>query len=82
MAMITHRIVARHSKLFALRFGRLLEDWQADIDEQRKLINHRYSDEDTPSPIATMNLDREQQLRDRVQTAINAVFVDEHWMKL
>lgn len=80
--MISHKIVARHSKLFALRFDRLLEDWQADIDEQRKLINHRYSDEDTPSPIASMNLDREQQLRDRVQSAVNSIFEDERWVRI
>lgn len=80
--MISHKIVARHSKLFALRFDRLLADWQADIEAQRKLINHRYSDEDTPSPIASMNLDREQQLRDRVQAAVDAIFADEHWVKI
>ena len=82
MAMISHKIVARHAKLFQLRLERLLDDWAEDIDHQRLLIQHRYSDEDTPSPIASMNLDREQQLRDRVRAALDNIFEAEHWVKL
>ncbi len=82
MAMISHKIVARHAKLYALRIERLLDDWAEDIDHQRLLIHHRYSAEDFPEPIATMNLDREAQLRDRVRAAIDDILVREHWMRL
>lgn len=82
MAMISHKIVARHAKLFQLRLERLLDDWAEDIDHQRILIQHRYSDEDYPEPIATMELDRETQLRDRVRAALDDIFEAEHWPKL
>ena len=82
MAMISHKIVARHAKLYALRLERLLEDWAEDIDHQRLLIKHRYSDEDYPEPIATMELDRETQLRDLVRAALDDIFGREHWMRL
>lgn len=80
--MISHKIIARHSKLWSLRLTRLLDDWQEDIEQQRKLINHRYYDEDHPEPIATMNLDREQILRDTVRAKLYEIFENEKWLKL
>lgn len=80
--MISHKIVARHAKLFELRLFRLLDDWQEDLESQRRLINHRYNDEDRPEPLATMELDREQILRDRVREALEGIFETEKWPRL
>lgn len=82
MAMISHKIVARHAKLFQLRLERLMDDWAEDIDHQRLLIQHRYSDEDIPDRLASYELDREVQLRDRVRAALDNIFEAEHWPKL
>jgi len=82
MAMISHKIVARHAKLFQLRLERLMDDWGEDIDHQRLLIQHRYSDEDIPDRLASFELDREVQLRDRVRAALDDIFGREHWPKL
>lgn len=82
MAMISHKIVARHAKLFQLRLERLMDDWAEDIDHQRILIQHRYSDEDKPDRLASCELDRETQLRDRVRAALDDIFEAEHWMRL
>lgn len=80
--MISHKIVARHAKLFELRLYRLLDDWAEDLESQRRLINHRYHDEDHPEPLASMELDREQILRDRVSEALEGIFEAEKWPKL
>lgn len=82
MAMISHKIVARHAKLFQLRLERLMDDWAEDIDHQRLLIQHRYSDEDIPDRLASFELDRETQLRDRVRAALDDIFGRKHWPKL
>lgn len=80
--MISHKIVARHAKLFELRLLRLIDDWQEDLESQRRLINHRYHDEDRPEPLATMELDREQILRDRIREALEGIFETEKWPRL
>lgn len=82
MAMISHKIVARHAKLFELRLFRLLDDWQEDLESQRRLINHRYHEEDHPEPLATIELNREQILRDSVREALEGIFKIEKWPKL
>lgn len=80
--MISHRVIARHTKIFQLRFERLCEDWRADLAEQRKLINHRFNGEDYAEPLAETELERETALRDLVAQSLAAIFARENWIKI